>query len=248
MRTHGIGFGGLTLLAFAAAAANNEIGVDYGHSTLSDDLPDWNETRLHWTHARDKQYSWELSLQQLRRFREDDTQLGAGGSLALGEHWSLNGEAAATVNADVLPRQSLELGLSRMFGENWLLAGAASTARYPGDTVYGGELSMEWLPKPWRLVYGLIYGRLQGAGDGYSQLLQGEYIYGDGSLGIGVITGDQVDRIDPGQVVIADASAMFLEGRHWLSPRWGFDYRFAHYKHEVFYDRNELRLGLIMRF
>lgn len=244
--------GALLLLSpWATPAADNEVGVEYSPSNLSDGYTEWQDLRAHWKRRLEDKGSWELSLLQAHRFGQDDTQLMAGGSYPLDENWSVNGQAGYTPDADVLPEQSYDLGLSRFFGERWAVSAAANMAVYPGDKVYGGELSAEWMPKPFRVTAGLLYGSLEDAGHAWSQLYQLDYVYGqddEGSLGIGVITGEQPERITAAQVAVADADAMFIGGSHQVNQRWGINYRFTQYRRELFYTREELSLGLLMRF
>lgn len=252
MRIPGIRSGGWLLLVLpcAALAADNEVGIGYSPSNLSDGYTEWQDLRAHWKRRLEKG-SWELSLLQAHRFEQDDTQFMLGGSYPLSQDWSVNGQAGYTADADVLAEQVYDLGLSRFFGERWSVSLAANLATYPGDKVYGGELSVEWMPRPFRVTAGLLYGSLQDSGHAWSQLFQLDYVYGEddeGTLGIGVITGEQPERITAEQVAVSDADAMFIGGSHWLTPRWGIDYRFTQYRRELFYTRDELSLNLLMRF
>ncbi len=241
----------LALLPGVALATNNEAGVSYSHSTLDNEYEDWKEVRAHWTRKPvDKDYSYDLAVLQSQRFGLDDTQITAGGSYALNDDWALSGELAYAPDADILPRESGQLGISRLLGKEWMVAVAGSGAHYSTDTTYGGELSVEWMPKPFRVVYAALYGKLKGSEDARSHLGQVEYVYGDGngSIGIGYADGEQPERVRFGRVELADSDSLFLNGRHWLSERWGLDYRIARYKRELFYTREEYSLGLLMRF
>lgn len=240
----------LALLPWAALAADNEVGVGFSPSSLSDGYSSWQDIRAHWKHRLEKG-SVELSLLQAHRFDEDDTQVMIGGSYPLSEDWSINGQAGYTPDAKVLAEQTYDIGLSRFIGEQWAVSAAANMATYPGDKVYGGEVSVEWMPKPFRVTAGLLYGSLEDAGHAWSQLFLLDYVYGaddEGAIGIGVITGEQPERITADQVAVSNADAMFLGGSHWVTPRWGFDYRFTQYRRELFYNRQELSLGVMMRF
>lgn len=251
MRNPGIRMGGLVLLLlpWAAFSANNEAGVSYSHSKLDSGYDDWKEIRAHWARKpEDKDYSYDLSVLQSQRFDQDDTQVTVGGSYALNEDWALSGQVAVTPDAEILPRQSGELGISRLLGKEWMVGVAGNAAHYSDDNVYGGEASVEWMPKPFRVVYAALYGKLEGSADAWSHLLQVEYVYEDGSIGIGYSDGEQPERVRFGRVEVADSDAMFLSGRHWLSKRWGFDYRIARYERDLFYTREEYSLGLLMRF
>ena len=70
----------------------------------------------------------------------------------------------------------------------------------------------------------------------------------EGTLGVGVITGEQPERITASQVALLGADAFFIGGSHWLTPAWGLDYRFTQYRRERFYTRDELSLSVVMRF
>ncbi|MDM4769615.1 YaiO family outer membrane beta-barrel protein [Solimonas sp. SE-A11] len=240
----------LVLLPWAVLAADNEVGVGFSPSSLSDGYSSWQDIRAHWKHRLEKG-SVELSMLQAHRFDEHDTQLLLGGSYPLSEDWSVNGQVGYTPDADVLAEQTYDIGLSRFIGEQWAVSAAANMATYPGDKVYGGEVSVEWMPKPFRVTAGLLYGSLEDAGHAWSQLVLLDYVYGaddEGAIGIGVITGEQPERITANQVAVSDADAMFVGGSHWVTPRWGFDYRFTQYRRELFYNRQELSLGVMMRF
>ena len=219
-----------------------EFGTD--RQRLSNGGPDWTEQTLRWNHWLDQHRSFDITVQQARRFGMQDEQLAASFTSPLTRQLSLSAEASLSPTHRFLAQHSTGLTLQYAFAPGWLAHGGIKSTHYDSGTVGQSTLALEhyvssfsW-SATWRPVRAF-------ATDTSSSELRGNYYYGDRNfIGISRASGQEATPIGAGRLVLADIESLALTGRHWLTQNWAVSYALNSTRQGNFYNRDGIRFGV----
>lgn len=238
------------LPAAAQAPAGPETRVNLVHerSNLSNGLPDWSASTLRLTHLRDQRTTVDADVTQTRRFGLDDTELGLGGSLPVGQPLTLNLRLTASPTHRVLPRHSVAGGAAWEFQPAWLLHGTLKTTRYDSNTVDQGSAMLEHYFGNFSAAAALHTARTLGRTT-QAWELRGAWYYGDrSSVGAMASTGDEAVELGPDALGIARVRSVALVGAHDLGGPWMLRWGIHHVRQGGFYTRSGASLGVQYAF
>jgi YaiO family outer membrane protein len=241
----------LILMILSTAAwsdAYTEIGANAGVDALTGSSPDWRSQEVTLNHRDDSSESWYGALGHTQRFDLDDDYLTAGAFLPVGKPWSISGELSLSPEHNVLPRYSIAAGAEYDLPSAWDLQVGLRHASYSTDSANIASFTAEHYFGNWRAAYTLFEGDSGGA-SGAAHMLRTDWYYGDRSrVGLGLVTGRDVERIDPANLVVTSIHGAFLTGEHAFDSHWALSYTVGVTSLQDFYTRRSIQLGLVYRF
>lgn len=241
----------LLLLACSSAAwadAYTEVETDAGVTSLSNGSPDWHSQELDWRQRDADASSYGFALGHVDRFDLSDRYVTADGYLPLSSAWAIQGEASVSPEHNVLPQDALFAGLVYVLPSAWNLNAGFHYSHYSGSDADVASLGVEHYFGDWRAAYTLYEGSSGGA-SGASNVLRLDWYYGDRShVGLGLVRGNEVDRVSPVKLVVTPVSGAFLTGAQELGVHWAFTYTLGVTSLEDFYTQRGLLVGLAYRF
>lgn len=219
-----------------------------GHfDALDHGLQDWSGLRLELGNTTRKRSGVYGALVQERRFGEEDTGVEAGAALAFGDGWMFQPELSIAPGSHFLPRNSLDLRLTRELGGGWVGSGSIGRRHYRDADVDRAALQVERYVGAWRWSYQLNLGRLRGRDSaGHDLRLAREY--GERSeIGVLAAFGQEPSVLGSG-LVTANVRAFGLFGRHAFDPNWALLWNAGSVRQGDFYTRHGIVLGIERRF
>ena len=231
----------------SAAALHVEAGAS--RDVLSASYADWHGSYVEasWTNApRQVTYG---SVRTSKRFNLYDSEVLAGASFPLFEHWIFLVEANASPTHSVLPHGSgllqieatlaggigAQLGIRHtQYNDVWSNQVNVTLERYYGNHYASGTL---------------FSGQLEGGGSPASQRVQWRYYYGDAShVGLSYTRGIEIEHAPNNRTLTSDIRTMSLGGRHELTPEWAASFELLRHEQGTSYVRRGLRVGLRFRY
>ncbi|KQT07684.1 YaiO family outer membrane beta-barrel protein [Ramlibacter sp. Leaf400] len=245
---------GLLVLASAAGAQapsqppQDRILLLADHHRLDRGLADWNEAGVQLSRHWSVREVAEIGLLRTRRFGQDDTQLQAGYSAALGPRLTGAVQGNASPSHHVLARYALGGNLQYEFADRWLAHAGARHTRYDNARVNQLRLALEHYTGPFSVLAAWSPARALGQGADTVEL-RGHWYYGeDSSVGVIASRGDEATQLGAGRVVLADVRSLALTGRHGLAPGRWLVWGVNRTRQGDFYTRSGATLGLQLAF
>lgn len=223
-----------------------EIEIGHGHETLSNNLPDWNQTYGLASYRMGERKTLYGGLRETRRFGLTDNQAHGGFYYPLSRTWTSNVELSLSPTHEVLPRYSLYGQAQKSLPGGWGVGMGLRRSEYTLTGVNILSLVGERYWGNFRGAYTLYSGRPEGTASASSHRFQLSYYYADHSaIGLSYSTGRQVEDVGPPSGVISsDVQNWTLSGQHWFSPAWALTYDLVNQDQGNLYRRQGLRLGI----
>ena len=213
-----------------------EVESGFGYNNLNNNFANWNNQYLFIKKEFKPRLSLYTNLRRTRRFDFNDYEGLIGATAPLGKRITLTGEASATPNADVLPRNSIGGGLNVALPAGFGASIFYRHVNYQTGTVDNVTYGIEkYLFKRLRLGYTLFSSKLRQGDWAYAHLFRGDYYYHknkygqNSSFGVGYNFGDEQQNLGvtpaglPSILDIFSRGATF-SGIHWFAPTWGLTY------------------------
>lgn len=236
------------LLSAPVAGAENLAHATLDWDDLSGSRSAWQGQRVGLEH-RAEDYTAGIESRWTRRFDRSDRELSGYAYLSLSEGWDARLRASYSDTASVLPRYSLESGLSRGFGDGWVAHLGYRSSDYSTGEVGMGLFTLERYIGRFRLAYSLYAVHLEGGGDGRSHLVRADRYYGERSrIGLGLSIGDVVERVGAASLLVSRTDGLVILGEHWFSERWAIRWDLGQHDLEGLYRRSGISVGLVHRF
>lgn len=219
-----------------------------GHyDALDNGLQDWSGARLEFGNTARKRSGIYGALVEERRFGEEDTGAELGAALAFGDGWTFQPELSFAPGSHFLPRNSLDLRLTRELGGGWVGSGSVGRRHYRDADVDRAALQVERYVGAWRWSYQLNLARLRGHDSaGHDFRLAREY--GERSeIGVLAALGHEPTVLGSA-VVTTNVRAFGVFGRHALDPHWALLWNAGSVRQGDFYTRHGVILGIERRF
>lgn len=225
-----------------------QAATSFEHSHLSAGLGEWHTSSLQIARRWDRRQFFEGELTQARRFGLEDTEVAAGGSLALGARLTASLRASYSDTHRVLPRAGASFGLQYEFRPAWLLHGGMRLTRYSEQRVSQASLLVEHYFGDWGALAGVHVAHASGRDGTVGELRLHRY-FDDGSrFGLLASTGHEVSTVAPGDVRLTSVRAVALLGQQALSRGWFLRYGVHWIRQGDFYTRRGINFGLQAAF
>lgn len=240
------------LLALAvpafAAGGYSQVGASAGVEGLTGNASAWRQQEVDWRRVAADSTTWYAEAGHAERFGLNDAYLTGGLHLPVSKRWALNGELKYSPQYNVLPHYSLFAGVDYTLAKSWFLHAGLRHSAYQDSQANVATLGLETYVGAWRFAYTLFEGTSGGA-SGASNLVQADWYYGDIShVGLGLVHGREVERIDPTRLEVTAVNGAFLLGAHALSAHWVLTYTLGITSLENFYTRRAVSVGLAYRY
>ena len=224
---------GAGLLAAAGAAAQTtapwQVEVGAGIEHADNGSADWHQLDLALRSRFAPRSVAEISARRVRRYGFDDSEIGLGLALPLGERWSVSASAQASPEHRVLARLAGRVDVARSFDGGWVLGGGVARSLFDGaGSDPSGSSTLRLLGERyvgnWRFAAGLSRTRIDGGGGGAEGgwLLQADRYFGDvGRLGVVAARGREPENLpEVGGVVSTRVTTLGLVGTWPLGGAW----------------------------
>lgn len=220
---------GLGAAAGAAAQAvapwQVEVGAGTEHADNGSD--DWHQLDLALRSRFAPRSVAEVTARRTRRYGYDDSEIGFGLALPIGERWSIAAQAQASPEHRVLARLAGRVDVARSFDGGWVLGGGVARSLFDGTgSDPSGSSTLRVLGEryvgSWRLAAGLSRTRIDGGGSEGGWLLQADHYVGEaGRLGVVAARGREPENLpEVGGVVSTRVTTIGLVGTWPLGPAW----------------------------
>lgn len=247
--------GSLFVLSSPAPAPTPAPVMDYQagvtHETLTNGRPDWDTQYLRLIRRTAQNQTLYVQFETTSRFNQQDDQLMLGMYLPLGKQWMFQGEGTTSNTHYILPSMSVYGGVQYNSGGNWFEGLGARHTEYDADTVNAAVFSIEHYWKRYRVYYALTAANLAGTGTDVEHAIEFDNYYGKQGtsyVGIGYITGREVENVGLPGLITSDVNGVNILGRHWMNDRWAIIYGLGTFTQGTFYTRAGGHLGLDYRF
>ncbi|HKX96166.1 MAG TPA: YaiO family outer membrane beta-barrel protein [Methylibium sp.] len=222
---------GAGLLAAAGAAAQTvapwQVEVGAGVEHTDNGSADWHQLDLALRSRFAPRSVAEITARHTRRYGFDDSEIGLGLALPLGERWSLSASAQASPEHRVLARLAGRVDVARSFDGGWVLGGGVARSLFDGaGSEPSGSSTLRLLGERyvghWRFAAGLNRTRVDAGGSEGGWLLQADRYIGDtGRLGVVAARGREPENLpEVGGVVSTRVTTFGLVGAWPLGPGW----------------------------
>lgn len=179
------------------------------------------------------------------RFGMWDTEVMAGGTLALGQAVTGILEGSLSPTANVLARYRGTAMAEAALGGGWVAWLRGRYAAYATAQVATGTLGTETYVGPFRLTWGASLSNSPTGGLPGSLQAAVSYMPSDrDAYALRLGAGQEVETVGPGRVVTSDVLSAGLEARAWLTPHWALTAELGWARQGVFYDRVHAQLGV----
>ena len=191
------------------------------------------------------QRSWQAAAVSESRFGDRDQGIELGASLPLDARWLLQVDASMAPAATFLPRHSAEMRLVRRFDHGFLATAGIRGARYRAVRADRAMLSLERYAGAWRISWTGSLVRVAGAHSPGHALAVDRYFGDRDSIGLRLSRDRELVPLADGMRTFARVRSASLQGRHWLSRRWGVQAAAGYTAQSGLYDRAWWQLGLM---
>ena len=221
------------LLALAAAPVASqtpmsatEVVARYRIESPDNSSPTWRDEQFEWRYRRAPHELLASRVAHVERFGREDTAYMLAGAGILGTRTTGYAELEGSERHSFLPRDGIYGQVRREVADNWGLTGGARHRRYSRSNVDIFTLAADRTAGAYRAVFTATRSHSDAAGNGGTRRVQLIRFYGRGSMVQGSLSdGTEVEKILPeGPIVARPVTTAQLNGRHWLSAGWGFDY------------------------
>lgn len=155
-----------------------EVEGGFGYNNLNNNFANWNNQYLFIKKEFKPRLSLYTNLRRTDRFDLNDYEGLIGATAPLGKRITLTGEASATPNADVLPRNSIgggvNVALPAGFGASFFYRHVNYQTGVVDNLTYGVE---KYLFKRIRLGYTLFTSKLRQGDWAYAHLIRSDFYY-----------------------------------------------------------------------
>ncbi|MDQ3473206.1 MAG: YaiO family outer membrane beta-barrel protein [Acidobacteriota bacterium] len=226
-----------------------EVEVGYSYDYLTNGFAPWQSAHL----FVGKRFASRQSLygiyRETQRVRQRDREAMIGFYQPLNRRWAVLVEGNGSPTHRILAKWSALAQVERNFGKGWI--GSAGFRRTVFNTaqVNTGTFDAQRYFSRYRAAYTLYLSGLKGAGTSASHRGQLNYYYGEQSstLGISFAAGRELENLGP-RILQTSVRSFGVQGRHWLSSRWGVNYdALLHIQGDI-YTRKGFSVGLRYRF
>ena len=232
----------------AARAGNAGIGMTVRHEWLDRGLDDWRAYRVDVASVPRDALGGYGAINHERRFGLADTGVEAGLVVPFGRGWSVQVEAGAAPGADFLPRGYADLRVQRVLANGWLVATSVRHSAYRDTDVDRLALGVERYVGSWRAGYTLNLTDAEGTRLVGHDVAIDRYYGQRSQVGLRLATGEDTGTSAAGaqgpDVITSDVDAAYLQGRHWLGPRWALQWSAGALRQGDLYRRQAVQLGL----
>ena len=228
----------------------SEIELGAFKERLSGGRADWNSVYLEGAHYIAERQTLVGGLRMTERFGLHDDEQWIGYYHPLAPTWTALVEASVSEQHRVLPKHSVFGQLAKQLPGGWSLSLGLRRSEYNLGAVDVVSAGVERYWGNFRAAYTLYSGRPAGGPSGQAHRFQLNYYYGErSSVGAAVTAGREVENIGPpAGILITDVRNLTINGRHWMTPQWGWSWDlFAHEQGDL-YRRQGFRIGLRHRF
>ena len=240
----------LLLGAFSLpAAAQTSTVVRGGMEHLSGDRTAWRELFAEVRHQDQQRRQSFVAVTAVDRFDRQDVELSGGGALPIGGSWTIDGSAAAAPGSWLLPRGSVEGGLSAGWSNGWGARLGASQRWYRDDAVTVGSATVERYAGPYRVAYRLQVGEARHAGPVHGHLLQVGRYGGDRRTSATLVLGGGREAESVGDsLVTASTRSIAVWGAIPAAARWELLYEAGLHRQGELYTRTGWKFGVRKRW
>lgn len=231
-----------------AAPGWREATLEVRQEHLDSGLGDWNAVRIGVARGGAWSPGWQAAVSREERFGDIDTAIEGGIVRPLDDRWMLQAEAGAAPDADILARWHAELRVVRRLRDGWLVTGGVRRAAYVDARVLRAGVDVERYVGAWRFALGHDRLRLHGETHGQWDLAIDRYLGDRDRVALRLAHGHDVGLLPGGLRVPARTRAAWVQGSHWVSPRWGVDWAVGHVDQAHAYDRTWVQAGLRRAF
>ena len=231
-----------------ARVGNAGIGMTVRHEWLDRGLDDWRAYRIDVASVPRDALGGYGAINHEHRFGLADTGVEAGLVVPFGRGWSVQVEAGAAPGADFLPRGYADLRVQRVLANGWLVATSVRHSAYRDTDVDRLALGVERYVGSWRAGYTLNLTDAEGTRLVGHDVAIDRYYGQRSQVGLRLATGEDTGTGAAGaqgpDVITSDVDAAYLQGRHWLGPRWALQWSAGALRQGDLYRRRAVQLGL----
>lgn len=235
-----------------------ELGV--GSDQLSSPYADWQLGYVLYEHRTANNDLFYARYQHTERFDQRDNEWLLGTYIDLNDDWQTQFEIATSPSHNVRPKFSGSAWLSRKLDNGYIASVGAHHSRWQAPASadilsQGFSARLERYVGNWRWSYTARLDRLQGADEqGVSHTANLSYYYDTSTarepsnLTFAINSGEELEKINPVDVVVTDVQGLSLYGLHNLSRHWAWRWSLTWQEQGYYYDRTGALIGVRYRF
>lgn len=234
-----------------AVRTGQSVEIELGHSveSLSNGFAPWHEAFLTVTKRFKPHQTLSGTWQEVSRFSLRDHAAQLSFHQPLGSRWGALVEIKASPTHRILPKWASFAQLERSFKGGWGVQAGWRHSEFNTGSTNLWITSVERYVGNWRAAYTLFAGARRDAGLSASHLAQGNYYYSErNSFGVGIVLGRELENVGGRGIIATQVRGAFLNGRHWVTERWGVRYQLTLHQQGSLYTRKGAGFGLHYKF
>jgi len=212
--------------------------------SLDNGAPDWEQINAYFDRNITANALATLSASASSRFGTTDTQFGAGGSLGVGQYWTISGQLTLSSSPSFLPDTTIDLGLNRRFEHGWVGGARWRRRDYASALVNSFGLVTERYVGKYRIAYSLDNAHLSGEQAVVHALTVNFFADSGTRIGVILAAGEEIEIVDPGVLLKTDVNSIALTGRHPVNAYLGFGWQLGTHKQGQLYRRNAIGISI----
>lgn len=240
----------LILCSLPALAKHAYTEIDARAETvgITGNSPAWHHQEVGWAYHAADGAAYYTALGHDERFKLQDNSLEGGLHSPISKRWAFDAMLAVSPEHHFLPQDSLFAGLDYAVSRSWILHAGIRHSHYQDSQANIASLGAAAYIGTWRLAY-TLYDGASGGASGASHVLEADWYYGNLSfVGLVLVRGRQVDRIDSTHIVITPVDGFTLKGKQAVSSNWALTYTLGLTSLKAFYTRRGVSVGIAYRF
>lgn len=219
---------------------------DFGASReyLDNGAPDWEQVNALFGLNLKEKALLTLSVGTMTRFGTKDTQFGFSGLLDMGANWTVTAGLAVSSSPNFLPDTAIDVALSRRFEHGWVVGARWRRRDYESSSVDSIGLVTERYFGRYRIAYSLDSARVSAEQAVVHALTANFYANSGFQLGVTLAFGEEIEMVDPGQLLRTDVNSFAVTGRHPINEYLDLGWRLATHRQGQYYRRNAIGISI----
>lgn len=224
--------------------------LSLGSEQLSDNYQSWQLAALQYEQQFNADTLAYARLQNTKRFGQRDNEWTLGTYYNINSLWQTHIELSHSPSHRVRPVNAAQFWLSRTLDNGFIASVGYHRTDWDPTVSQGFSGRIERYVGAWRWAYTLRRDALNGAAqNGLShQLTLNRYYREHNHISLALSAGEELEKINPTDVVITNVKGVAIYGLHYSSNDWGWRWSVSFNQQGDYYDRAGAQLGLRYRF
>ncbi len=216
---------------------------------LDSGYDDWRSATLRYRGDLTLRLATRAGLHHAERYGRSDTEAELGGAWTSSRNWETGIDTTIAVDADFLPRWSLQLFTQASVSESMTMRAGLRRAEYAATHATTLSLSADRYVQRYRLAYNILRTDPADADTTLAHIFRIDATYGDTSfIGVQFAVGRESESDGRGGLLNTRTRSAALLGQHALGADWNLSWAAVWCDQGDLYQRTGLDVGIARRF